>query len=417
MYFRKKRMTSDRIKAVTCYLCIAILVFFLTGSRVMARVIIKPSLGASVTYDDNIVFTHYKPVSDWIYEIHPAVEIDYEDPKNTVNLITTGQGQHYNTENELDTFDVDVNLRAERQHTERLNFAITGRYARDTTLDQTLLEAGQFLRRENRQLYTVSPEVTWMINEKSSISASLPWVKVNYDRESSVDYDTLYFYLTYSYLLPDQKTRLFIRPDIGRMNYDTGDYRTADFMCGLERDFTERLYARVLGGFNYTDSDTDIKVVDHIIMLPDGSYYYTLKDKKQNKHYWGWVAEAELKWRLDRGNIDATFTRRVSASGYGEPVISTYFTPSVSWRFTERLRGRVSGGISEIKSHNLTYDQHYWTYAARPSLVYRLTRYIDAGIHYTYQYIDDHEHDNNNRDRNRVIFRLDIRDFNLHLTY
>ena len=390
---------------------------FLTTSRVMARVTIKPSLGAGVTYDDNIIFSHYKPVSDWIYEILPAIEINYDDQRNMVDLLTKGQGQHFNTESELDTFNVDVNLMARRQETERLSYSIAGRYTRDTTLDQMLIEEGQFLRRENRQLYSINPEVEWMINERSSISASLPWVKVNYDREGSVDYDTLYFYLTYSYLLPDQKTKLFVRPDIGRMNYDTGDYKTADFMCGLEHDFTERLYAKILGGFNYTDSNTDILVVDRIIWYSPYDYEIITRKKNQNKHYWGWVAEAELKWRWNRGSLTANFNRRVTASGYGEPVIRTFFTPAVNWRITERLRGRLAGGISEVKSHNLTWDQHYWTYSARPSLMYRLTRYIDIGVHYTYQYLDDFERDNNNRDRNRVMFRIDIRDFNLHLDF
>ncbi len=404
-----------KLSRPSTYICIVIVLLALTCTGAMAETSIKPSLGAHLTYDDNIIFTRYKPVSDWIYEILPAVEIDYQDERNSVNLLASGQGQHFNTESDLDTFDVDVNLIAKRQQTERLKYSITGRYTRDTTLDQTLLETGQLLRRENRQLYSVLPEVEWMINERSSVSVSLPWVKVNYDWVGNVDYDTLYFYLTYSYLLPDGKTKLFARPDIGRMNYDTGDYRTADFMCGLEHDFSQRLYARILGGFNYTDAKTDIVVLDRIIWNGE-DYEFITKKKTRKDHYWGWVAEGEIRWLWDKGYLKATFTRRVSASGYGQPVINMYFTPAFSWRITERLTGRVAGGISQVKSQNLTYDQNYWTYSARPSLTYRLTRFVDIGIYYIYQYLDDHEY-SNNRDRNRIIFRVDIRDFNLHLNF
>jgi len=171
------------------------------------------------------------------------------------------------------------------------------------------------------------------------------------------------------------------------------------------------------GLFNYSESKTDMTVVDHIIWYGPDDYDIITSKKSKNENYWGWVAEGELKWRWDRGSLDATFTRRVTASGYGQPVMRSYFTPAANWRITERLRGRVAGGISEVKSKNLTWDQHYWTYSARPSLTYRLTRYIDIGIHYTYQYLQDKEHSNNNRDRNRVMFRIDIRDFNLHLDY
>ncbi len=381
---------------------------------------IRPSLGTRLTYDDNIIFTKRKPVDDWIYEILPGLDIKYQDARNTVDLKTNGQGQHYNTENDLDTFDVDVNLSARRQQTERLAFSFTGRFADDTTLDQTLTETGQLVRRQDRLVYAVSPEVEWKLTERSTISASLPWYKVDYDwgkyHHGSVDYDTLYFYINYSYLFSDQKTRLFIRPDIGKMNFDTGDYRSADLMFGLERNFTERLYAKALGGVNYTDAKTDIVVVDEIIWTGTDYLFHT-RTETQNDHYWGWVAEAQLKWLFDRGDIDADFKRRVTPSSYGEPVVSSYLTTVFNWRLTERLRSRIRGAISHIKSQNLTYDQDYYTYSVFPTLTYRLTRYIDVGIQYSYQYIDDNEHDNNNRDRNRVMFRIDIKDFNLHLNF
>ncbi len=413
--------TKSNLKSftVTTSILLCILILLIPCTSTAGSTSIRPFLGAHITYDDNIVFSK-KSASDWIYEILPAIDIKYQDERNIVDFVTKGQGQHYDTEDQLDTFDVDLNLFAKRQQTERLGLSITGHFAKDTTLDQTLNDTGLLMWRQDRLVYAVNPEVEWKLNERSTISASLPWYKVDYDwgkyQAGNIDFYTLYLYLTYTYQW-DEKTSLFIRPDIGKMNFDTGDYRTADLMFGISRDFTERLFGKIYTGVNYTDSKTDIYVYDWVYIPGLGYAPYNGHKKTKNDHYWGWVAEAGLKWQLDRGQLSADFTRRVDSSGYGEPVMRTYFVSAASWKITERLTGRLRGGISHIKSHNLTYDQNYYTYSVFPSLMYRVTRYIDAGIQYSYQYIDDNEHDSNNRDRNRIMFRVEIKDFNLHLNF
>lgn len=400
---QESRLQDVYAAVLACMFSVAVLFFYAADSCAENR--ISAYLDSAVTYDDNIVFSYIDPQDDIIYEIFPGVDMQYRDDRNDLHLKASGHGQHYNTENDLDTFDVKLKLSADRQQTERLHLSLDGKYVRDTTLDEQFLETGQLLFRQARQQYSLSPEMQWNLNEKSFLSLSFPWVKTDYDGTGNVNSDTFFAYLTYATLLPDEKTRIFIQPDAGIMNFDTGDYRLFDCMLGVERDISERLYVKIMAGVNYTES----KSQETFIVIPSDQHFVVKTTDRQDE-YWGWVADAQLAWSWKTGRVKGNFSRRVSSSGYGVPVMNTRFSPSLSWRITERLTSRFYAGISKVESDSYYYSYDYYSYSAAPALIYRITPRISVALKYMYDYLDDLEGERS-RDRNRIMVKLNFMDF------
>lgn len=402
-FLKDSPMSGQHFVTVACMLCTAF--FFFTACDLYAESRIRADIDAGVMYDDNIVFSHFNPLDDIIYEIFPGIDMQYRNDRNDLHMKASGHGQHYNSQNNLDTFNVDLKLSADRQQTERLHLSLNGEYVRDTTLDEQFLETGQLLFRQDRQRYSLNPEMKWNLNEKSFLAVSLPWVKTDYEGTGNVDSDMFFAYLTYAALLADEKTRIFVQPDAGIMNFDTGDYRLFDCLFGLERNISERLYAKIMAGFNYTESKSQE------ISIPVPSDLYSILETTNRKDtYWGWVAEAQLAWSWKTGTIKADFSRRVSSGGYGVPVMNTRFSPSLSWHITDRLTSRLYAGIAKVQSDSYQYSYDYYSYSAAPALTYRITPRISVTLKYMYDYLDDLEGDRS-RNRNRIMLKLNFMDF------
>ncbi len=313
-------------------------------------------------------------------------------------------GQKYDTEHDLDTLDQDYRLYASREVFYGTTVSLRGRYTLDTTQDDEFTEKGLLLYREDRTVYSLEPEVQWQATERSTWALSVPIYDVNYEGKGNSDYNYEYLILNYSYLLDDEKTSLLAQPSVGFIDFEYGDTKVYEMMFGVGREFTERLFAKLMAGFSYTRSHNDerFETVDSIpIKVQDEEDYSKT----------GWVGIGELKWDWGRGQWNMNFVRRVSASGYGETLIKDRLTTGISWRITERMRfkGRLGAGKVKSQADETVNDYDYVTYDVSPAIVYQLSERIDVQAYYRYSLIDDKE-ESDTRHRNQFFIRLDYRD-------
>jgi hypothetical protein len=368
-----------------------------------------PRLSLDLTYDDNILFSRRSPQRDWIYEVRPSLSWRYRTERDILDVMAGLHGQKYNTEHDLDTLDQDYRLYASREVFFGTTISLNARYILDTTLDEEFTEEGLLLSRQERHVYSLEPAVQWQATERSTWAFSAPVYHVNYEGDKNQDYSTEYLTLSYSYLLDDEKTSLFAQPSVGFIDFEYGDTKVYEMMFGVGREFTERLFAKLMAGLSYTRSHIDER------FEPIGPFSIKVQDEEDYSKT-GWVGAGELKWDWDRGQWNMNFVRRVSASGYGETLIRDRLTTEASWRITERIhfKGRLSIGQVKsqsdktLRSYYYDYDD-YVTYDVSPAIVYQLTERIDVQAYYRYSLID-YKEVSDTRHRNRFFIRLDYRD-------
>jgi len=362
-----------------------------------------PELRLQSTYDDNIIFSYHKPVSDWIFEAFPSLKWRYVTERNLLEIKAGLRGQRYASEDDLNTIDQDYRINAKAALSERLDFGLTGRLALDTTQEDEFTEEGLLLYRRDRVLYSAQPEIKWAATEKTNLSLSFPIYHVNYDGSENVDYNSEYAVFTVEHLLDDNKTTIFLRPSIGTANFENGNSLFYDFMAGVGRNFSERLYISLMFGVNHTYSNLRVWKVRPLF----GNVFTFIREKESFSDT-GFISDGSLTWKWERGSLKANFGRRVSASGYGEPVTRDRLTTGLSWTLTQRMRFKVSASITRTQSESSYVDRDELSYYLRPAIFYRLTEHIDVGLSYRYNRIENRD-SSDSADRNRVMFFIYFR--------
>ncbi len=368
------------------------------GSRVSAQLI----------YDDNLNFSCNNEKRDWIYDVRPSLFWKYYTERDLFDVAAALHGQRYDTERGLDTLDQDYRINASRDILWNTTLSLNARYTLDTTLDDEFEEEGVVLDRNDRIAYSMTPAIEWRATERSNWSLSAPVYHVNYEGDENTDYNTAYLVLNYSLLLDDEKTSVFAQANAGTIDYENGNARTCQIMLGAGRAFTERLFAKLMGGMSYTRSHRDE------IWMPIFDNYQIRVQEEETSHNTGWVGEAEIKWKWDRGHWDMRLGRTVSASGYGEMLIRDRLTLGTSYSITERTRFAGRFSITSSESEGDETDRDELTYGINPGIIYRLSERIDLGAYYRYSFLDDKD-TSDTATRNRFLIRLDCKNLRFGL--
>ncbi len=379
---------------------LGIYLFFMTSllagvwlsSAEAAEVTWNPRVDLRLKYDDNINFSSRYAEHDWIYEIRPELKWRRRTDQNDFSLSAQLLGQKFDTHSDLDTLNQYYRLKASSRVRPTVTLSFDGRYRKDTTQDSELSEEGLRLWREDRKEYRLKPSMHWQATERSSWEMALPFRKVNYEGgdndkgDDNEDYRTAGISLTYTYLLADDRTYVYVNPSFSDADFDDSETNSYNLMCGIDRAFSERLNLRAGAGLYYSHIKDDI----------EGTSNET-----------GFLASVEAYGKLERGNWRAGYVKDVYPGGVGETVDRDRVTLKGMYRLSERMRLTGNASYTDVSSQGDQDDEDYWTVDIRPGLVYRLAERANIGIYYQHRFLDDQRVDRNTR-RNLVWISLNF---------
>ena len=392
-------MQFIRLGACGCFIMVllATTVLCLTAAEA-AEETWSPRISLQWKYDDNINFSSRNKVRDWIYEVRPELTWRRRTERDDLRFTARLLGQKYDTESELDTLDQDYRLEVSSQLWPTLRLSFDGSYRKDTTLDSELREEGILLFREDRKVYRMEPSVRWQATERSAWEMSIPFHQENYGGQyDDYDYKSTGTYLEYSRMLADNRTYIFVQPGFSYADFETGDTRTYQMMCGVDRAFSGRLTLRASGGVSFS----------------------RIKEDTKTSIETGFVASVEAHGKLERGNWRARYIRDVYPGGVGTTVLRDRVTLKGMYRLSERMRFTGQTSFTDVSSQGdggdggdgyygrYEYSADYWTFSIRPGLVYRLAEHANLGIYYHHSFVDYQENDQSYR-RNMFWIRLDF---------
>jgi hypothetical protein len=360
-----------------------------------AEVTWNPSVDLRLKYDDNINFSSRYAEHDWIYEIRPELKWRRRTDQNDFSLSAQLLGQKFDTHSDLDTLDQYYRLEASSQVRPTLGLSFDGSYRKDTTLDSELSEEGILLFREDRKVYRMNPSMRWQATERSAWEMSIPFLQENYGGQyDDYDYKSTGTYFEYSRMLADNRTYIFVQPAFSYDDFKTGDTRTYEMMCGVDRAFSERLTLRAGGGV----------------------YLSRIREDTKTSNETGFAASVEAQGKLERGNWRARYIRDVYPSGIGRTVLRNRLTLKGMYRLSERMCFTGEASYTDVSSQGdggdgdygrYEYSADYWTVDICPGLAYRLTEHANIGIYYQHRFLDDQEVDLNTT-RNLVWISLNF---------
>jgi hypothetical protein len=335
-------------------------------------VTIKPSIGVSTIYDDNLDFDSKDEKDSFGANAVPSLELNYASELLQFSLFSELDYLKYFTETDFDRTNHRHGIGGQYFFSPRWHVTGNFEYRRDQTIDSVLEETGQSSERRRVETYDAGAGLLHQITELSELGFETDFRKRKYGSDQDTDFDRYTFSLPYIKNFANQRDSVTLRPSYSIFDSD-GEEDAKDYRFELEwkRKIDETLTSIVGAGGRYTDIDQE-----------DGS----------SDSNWGYIGRLGLRKETETfmGEIEAS--RDIRANTDAEIVEVNRLILSVKKQISERFSFNFfsSAYYTETESSN-TSDEKTTFFELKPSLLYYLTEkhFLELG----YQYQDKEEHD------------------------
>lgn len=353
-------------------------------------------------YNDNLFFSRTDKEDDFIFNIDPAIQINYASDLLELNSLATVRFRRYTSESDLDREDYLVNLRGRYRLTERLQF--TGRlyYLQDNTLewrtidlidnitdevpieqpDETERGIERFL--SERKRYNAAGSMHYQLTEISNMNVGYRYLKNTYDLDENTDYEVDDLDLGYMRRLAGQRDQIGTRLSYSQRTSDVSDTDTYGIGLVWNHIFTEtiRLFTDI--GIRYTEQ--------------------TFKDDRSKSDNWNPTANIRLRKRGETNIFSIGFRQDVQTSSAGRSVNVSRLYGDMQQFISERFVFELAGDfyISRDDDNSIS-DIDSVFFDIVPSVRYLLTE--NHSLRLAYNYTIDHDRTldtDRDKERNRV---------------
>ncbi|MDX8129444.1 hypothetical protein QLH52_19240 [Methylomonas sp. OY6] len=415
------------MKIKTDFLLPALVLFSTDGYAL--DLLFKPEFSFKERFDDNVRMQIHPKHSNFISTLSPGVMFGYLADDNELNTRFKWNELIYSSDSALDFSEKLVNL-SHKYQGERLKTDLAASYAEESSinnqLDPTVIdptqinEAGGVQLLVPRNTKSVSPTVTYNLNEKSSLQLGYSYQDVAFDRAQNLinninysDYsfqqysatashaytERLSFNLTGAYSVYESANE---SPGIGLFNpfpfpVPLRFYQTAPITTGFSQKSTTFTYQ---AGVQYLfDEQTQLAFSAGIRDTTTDSTQFTSSSNPApelnsrsslSKNTIGNVFSASLARKSDWGDFSLSAGQQLNPASTGQQQTSTTFSARGRYNLTERLSTGINANylLSESIStfSNDTSRSNNRTFITlSPNVQWRWTPEINLDLSYSYR--------------------------------
>ena len=377
------RLGSARL---TCWLAVVLLLSACLPAYA-ADWSLVPQVDVGAKYDSNINFNFVGQKNDVIFNVSPALDVNYSSEISKLTGRLALEGLAYIKNPNLDTINQYYSFSGQHKVAPRLSLSFTGGYTLDSNLNEELLASGFVMNRSRRQAFQAAPGLEFNLTERALLRLGYAFNKVNYQDPSYVDYSQQSVNLGLNYLLKNTKTtitgtilgRYIDYPSIGNIYRNLGTY------IGLDHKFSEDWSLALSGGLNYNWFTSQTAVLDF------GNFvtFIRLRQVKLETFTVSPYFNISASRRWTKTNL--TFGYSVDQSPSGSGTINQFHSgyAGITRDFTERLTGGLRGSLYYSLSDSPGSDYNNLVLYLTPNLSYKLSEKFTLNSSYTYGWRDN----------------------------
>ncbi|WP_240348269.1 TonB-dependent receptor [Methylomonas sp. EFPC1] len=377
----------------------------------------KPEFSFKERFDDNVRMQIHPKHSNFISTLSPGVMFGYLADDNELNTRFKWNELIYSSDSALDFSEKLVNL-SHKYQSERFKTDLAASYAEESSinnqLDPTVIdptqinEAGGVQLLVPRNTKSVSPTVTYNLNEKSSLQLGYSYQDVAFDRAQNLtnifnysDYSFQQYSATASHAYTE---RLSFNLTGAYSEYESANQRpgtvfgfpvtsgfsqkstTITYQAGLQYMFNEQTQLALSAGIRDTTTDST-----QFTYFRDTTIPFPLSQQSSlSRNTVGNVFSASLARKSDWGNFSLSAGQQLNPASTGQQQTSTTFSARGRYNLTERLSTGINANylLSESIStfSNDTSRSNNRTFITlSPSVQWRWTPEINLDLSYSYR--------------------------------
>ena len=390
---------------VNLFFYIATVLLLMALPPAQAREIyIQPSVNIRTIYDDNrrmVTSSNSGGAGKSVYGVisDALARIGVRSNQYDVALNSKFSLRRYDSDVNLDSENIYLDLTSNYKLSERTQFGLTGNYTRDTTLTSELLVTGLVKDNRIRHKWSLGPQWSYMLSKRQSLQASYTHLDISYAKSAGrsrlVDYTTDTASLTYnmqwtallrnyislswlSFQVPDSNRQLsnVVSKHTSR---DTTQYSIS---IGADYQFLPTWNASFMVGERFSSAKSD-----SIILVSGRPVFGTHSTSSSSNQ--GLIFSFSINKQFEVGKAGLSYSRSTSASGYGRLQVFERLQANFDHKITDHLRFALRGGINKTSSssnsntRNSTSNRTY--YHVTPTLSWIFNRQLKLSAGYRYR--------------------------------
>jgi Putative MetA-pathway of phenol degradation/Putative beta-barrel porin 2 len=368
---------------------------------------LTPSIAVREDYNDNIFFVTQGEQRDFITVAAPALTLSNRSETTDLNLRAALAAYNYARYSSLNTVDPTLQGSIQRRLTPRLAMSANAGYLRNSNPDQYLEETGLLLNSVTRERFQGGFSSEYILSEKTTTALSYNFGRERYDSNTYADLESHSIQLSAIHDLDARFSRTKGRMNLG---YDNYRYSTGALVnnysatVGFIRNITETVSLLLDAGGRYTVTD-----FDQYRNVAPPPFPPVLVKEEETSSGWGWVGQATLAYKGEKGTANLSFGNNVfPSSGRTESTERMSLAADMRYRLTYEWSVAVNGAYYRNKSDQgqfstVEINEHTWLIS--PSMRYEFTKdlYLDAS--YSFNRVDYRQSDTDAA-RNIVMLKL-----------
>ena len=351
---------------------------------------VVPSINARTEYNSNLNLDFSQPLKDFIFTVSPVADFNYATEALNLQGRLGLTGLKYVTNTGYDHIDQNYQINGQYLPSARWRFFLTSSFIVDSTQQQELLTSGLVITRTPRQSFQVGPGFSYNLTEKLAASFNYGFYTVNYQDPQFQSYFSHSLAFSLSYPLNNLRTVLSGNVVGQETDYSSIDntYRSLTMFLGADHRFSELWGANISAGLTVSFIDSVTQVTSSVTSSPQLNFI-TVPQSRLRATTLSPFVNASVTRRWTNLAITGGYGRTQSGSAFGSVSDMNHIFLNLSYSFTERLSGSLTGDYSLSNQLSQTNSFQNVVYTINSQLSYRITEKLSLSPGYRFVQNDD----------------------------
>ena len=354
---------------------------------------IDPTIRFRAGYNDNLRMSTNDKISSAEATFSPGTVFSVKTPASGASGTIAFDFTRFEDNSDLDSDNARIEINSFHK-SERSLAGLDAAFIRDTTLDTQLESTGLAFDRVNRQRRSVSPNWSYMITERTRLSANYRYSDVEYlnaDERGFVDFTLNSAQASVSHVVNERSTASGTLSATRSDNSNDNESTNINLQAGTTYRFSETLSGSLFAGVRYTEVRAP---ADSPIIVRSGNRIISIipRVEKLSNDEWGSTFSASVTKTYLRGEAGLTASRDISNDFNGEPIEVLRVSLDSLYRFSETLTAALNLQFYRSKSssgESGSLDRDY--YQVEPRFIWKLKKFwsLSGSYRYREQTFDD----------------------------